>query len=109
MRTRLGVTVSQPILLGAMPIVSELRAGWTHDFLDDRGAFGATFAGAPAVSFNQIGATVGRDSANLGAGISFAISQSSVPGQLSAFAQYDATISSESTNHAFAGGLKLTW
>lgn len=109
LRSRVGVTVSQVLMLGETRLTPELRAAWTHDFLDDRDAFGATFAGAPTVSFDQIGAPTGRDAAELGAGISFAISQTTIPGQLSAFVQYDATIAAHQTDNAVAAGLKLTW
>jgi outer membrane autotransporter protein len=97
------------MMLGATQILPELRAAWTHDFLDDRGAFAAAFSGAPTIGFNEVGATTGRDAAELGAGFSFAIAQTSIPGRLSAFVQYDATIAAHQTNNAVAAGLKLTW
>jgi outer membrane autotransporter protein len=109
LRSRLGISVSQPMMLGATQILPELRAAWTHDFLDDRGAFAAAFSGAPAVNFTQIGAATGRDAAELGAGVSFAIAQTTIPGQLSAFVQYDATIAAHQTNNTVAAGLKVTW
>ena len=109
LRSRVGVSVSKPMMFGATRILPELRAAWTHDFLDDRGGFSAVFAGAPAVSFQQIGATTGRDAAEFGAGVSVALSQSMVPGELSTFLQYDATLAAHQTNNVFAAGLRLTW
>ena len=95
--------------LGDFNLVPELRAAWTHDFLDDRGAFVAAFAGATGISFQQVGAATGRDAADLGAAVSFALAQNTIPGQLSAFVQYDAMIAAHQTNNAVAAGLKLTW
>jgi fibronectin-binding autotransporter adhesin len=109
LRSRVGVTISQPMMLGGSQILPELRAAWTHDFLDDRGVIGAAFAGAPGVGFTQIGAATGRDAADLGVGVSFAVAQTAVRGQLSAFLQYDATLAAHQTSNAVAGGLKLTW
>ncbi len=109
LRSRMGAVVSEPMQLGEARLQPELRAAWTHDFLNDRGAFNAAFAGAPGVSFSQIGAPTGRDAAELGAGLSFAIAQTSLPANLSAFVQYDATIAKHQTDHAVAAGLKLTW
>jgi len=109
LRTRLGATVSQPMVWGGWQFQPEFRAAWTHDFLDDRGNTLAAFAGAPGVVFQQIGASSGRDAADLGVGVSWAIAQTTVPGQLSAFFQYDASLAAHQTNNAFAGGLKLTW
>jgi hypothetical protein len=49
------------------------------------------------------------DAADLGASVSFAIAQSAIPGQLSVFVQYDATIAAHQTNNAVVAGLKLIW
>jgi outer membrane autotransporter protein len=108
-RSRIGVSISQPMLLGGGQVLPEFRAAWTHDFLDTRGVVAANFAGAPAIGFNEVGAAVGRDAADLGGGLSFAVPQTSVPGQLSAFLQYDATLAAHQTNNAIAAGLKLNW
>jgi subtilase-type serine protease len=109
LRSRIGINAAQSMTLGDTTLLPELRAAWTHDFLDDRGGFAAAFAGAPAVSFSEVGAATGRDAADLGAGVSFAVAQSAIPGQLSAFVQYDATIAAHQTNNAVAAGLKLIW
>jgi outer membrane autotransporter protein len=101
--------VSQPFVLAGSRVQPELRAAWTHEFVDDRGTIIDALAGAPTVNFTQIGAPIGRDAANLGAGLSVAITQTAFPGQLSAFVEYDATVSQHQTDNAFAGGLKLTW
>jgi subtilase-type serine protease len=109
LRSRVGVTVRDAVRLGDMNLQPEFRAAWTHDFLDDRGAFGAAFVGAPSISFQQVGAATGRDAADLGVGVSFAIAQNAVAGQLSSFVQYDATIAAHQTNNIISAGLKLTW
>jgi outer membrane autotransporter protein len=109
LRSRAGVTVSQPMMMGGMQFLPELRAAWTHEFMDNHGSTLAFLAGAPANGFTQQGALVGRDAADLGAGASFAIAQTTLPGQLSAFVQYDASIAAHQTNNAVAAGLKLNW
>ncbi len=109
LRSKIGVSISEPMMLGATEVVPELRAAWTHDFLDENGAFAAAFTGAPTASFNEIGSPVGRNAADIGAGLSFAISQTAFPGQLTGFVQYDGAFSSHQTNNAVAADLKFDW
>ena len=109
LRSRVGFTLSQPMQWGGSQVQPELRAAWTHDFLDERSTTLAALAGAPGLVFQQVGASTGRDAAELGAGLSFAIAQTTLPGHLAAFVEYDATVAAHLTNNAFAAGLKLTW
>jgi len=109
LRSKVGVSIAEPMMLGTTQVLPELRVAWTHDFIDQNGAFAAAFAGAPTAGFSEIGAPVGRDAADVGAGLSFAISQAALPGQLTGFVQYDGTFSAHQTNNAVAAGLKLNW
>jgi outer membrane autotransporter protein len=107
--SRIGFAIAQPMTFGGGDLLPELRAAWLHNFLDNAGAFNASFIGTGAGSFNQVGAAVGRDAADLGAGVSFAISQTSLPGHMTGFVQYDATVASHATANAVAAGLRLNW
>jgi fibronectin-binding autotransporter adhesin len=109
LRSRVGVTFAYPNLFNGTRVVPEIRAAWTHDFLDNRGLFNATFIGTGAPSFTQVGAPTGRDAGDLGLGISFVISQTALPGRLTGFALYDATVSAHQTANAVAAGLRYNW
>src|SRR6185437_1545683 len=57
--SRVGVTLVRPMLFGDTALVPELRVAWLHNFLDNFSQFGASFAGAPSLAFEQSGAPVG--------------------------------------------------
>ncbi len=106
---RVGVAVARPVTSGDTALLPEIRVAWLHNFLDTAGRFNASFIGAGAASFGQVGPAVGRDAAELGAGIGFAIAQDAVPGQMSGFVRYDATLAAHAAANAFAAGLRLRW
>jgi uncharacterized protein with beta-barrel porin domain len=105
--SRVGVTVAHPMMLGDTSILPEIRAAWLHNFLDTQGQFAASFLGTGTASFGQVGTAIGRDAGDLGVGVSFAISQTTLPGQMSGFIQYDATLAAHETANAIAAGLRL--
>ena len=73
--SRLGATLSAPILLHDWVLHPWLRAYWAHDFLDTDGALTAAFAGATAPgTFTVLSASPGRDTALIGAGAKLEIS-----------------------------------
>lgn len=73
--SRLGGTLSTPILLHDMVLRPWLRAFWAHDFLDTEGELIAAFAGAMAPgTFTVLSAAPGRDTALVGAGAKLEIS-----------------------------------
>ncbi|HEV2336743.1 MAG TPA: autotransporter domain-containing protein, partial [Stellaceae bacterium] len=109
MFSRVGVTIARPMASGDTELRSEIRLAWTHNFLDTADRFGASFIGAGAAGFGQVGPAVGRDAAELGVGLSFAIAQDAVPGRMSGFVHYDATLASHETANTFAAGLRLNW
>ena len=91
------------------PSLPELRAAWLHNFLDTQSQYNASFIGTGAGSFAQAGVPIGREAGDLGAGISFAIAQTTFPAQMSGFVQYDATLASHETANTVAAGLLLKW
>jgi uncharacterized protein with beta-barrel porin domain len=107
--SRVGVAIAQPMTLGDTSMLPEFRAAWLHNFLDTQGQFAASLVGAGTASFNQVGAAIGRDAGDLGVGVSFAIAQTTLPGQMSGFVQYDATLAAHQTANAIAAGLRLRW
>ncbi len=107
--SRVGVAVARPMMLGDTTILPEFRAAWLHNFLDTQGQFAASFLSAGTASFGQVGAAIGRDAGDLGVGVSFAIPQTTFPGQMSGFVQYDATLAAHETANAIGAGLRLTW
>lgn len=109
MFSRVGVTIARPMASGDTALLPEIRIAWLHNFLDTAGRFNANFIGAGAASFGQVGPAVGRDVAELGVGLSFAIAQNAVPGQMSGFVHYDASLAAHATANAFAAGLRLHW
>jgi outer membrane autotransporter protein len=109
LRSRVEIAAARALPFDIPSAVIELRAAWTHDFLDDRGAFAATFAGAPTVGFTQIGAAPGRDTANLGGALSVVIAENSAVGRLTGFVRYNVSFSAHQVIHAGAAGLTLVW
>jgi len=109
MFSRVGVTIARPMASGDTDLRPEIRLAWTHNFLDTADSFGASFIGAGAGGFGQVGPAVGRDAAELGVGLSFAVPQDAVPGRMSGFVHYDATLAAHETANAFAAGLRLDW
>jgi autotransporter-associated beta strand protein len=107
--SRVGVTLVKPIVLGSTALVPELRVAWLHNFLKNYGQFDATFAGAPTASFTQFGAPMGRDAADLGAGLSFGIAHMSFGGELSGFVQYEAWLAAHELANAVGAGVRLNW
>ncbi len=107
--SRVGVTVVKPLMLGDTAIVPELRVAWLHNFLDDYGQFNAAFAGAPTASFTQLGAPMGTDAAEIGAGVSFGIAHTSFGGELSGFVQYEAWLAAHEIANAVGAGVRMTW
>jgi len=107
--SRIGVTLVKPIVLGTTALVPELRVAWLHNFLDDNGQFNAAFAGAPSASFTQVGAPIGRDAADLGAGLSVGIARTSFGGELSGFVQYEAWLATHEIANEVGAGVRLTW
>ncbi|GAA4255437.1 hypothetical protein GCM10022293_42050 [Azospirillum formosense] len=86
---------------GGMKLEPELRARWDHEFLDDAVTSTASLGGA---GFTVQSPRTGRDAAVLGAGIAAVLDSS-----LKFYADYDATLSDNTTAHAVTAGFKLTW
>ncbi|HEY1797739.1 MAG TPA: autotransporter domain-containing protein [Stellaceae bacterium] len=107
--SRVGVTLVKPLLLGATALVPELRVAWLHNFFDDNGQYNAAFAGAPGASFTQLGAPMGRDAADVGAGVSFGIARTSFGGELSGFVQYEAWLAAHEVASEVAAGVRMNW
>jgi outer membrane autotransporter protein len=107
--SRIGVAIAQPIVLGGADVVPEIRASWLHNFIDTQGKYTATFSGAGTPGFAETGVPVGPDGADLGIGLNVAITQAMLPGQMSGFLQYDATLASHETANSVAAGLRVKW
>lgn len=100
----LGLRLTKSLALGSGRVALEARGRWQHEFLDDTVVLDASFTGAPAASFAVQGARMARDSAILGAGVSFQLDR-----KLTLFADYDVRLNSDVTAHAATAGLRVTW
>jgi outer membrane autotransporter protein len=107
--SRVGVTVVKPLMLGSTAVVPEIRVAWLHNFLDDYGQYNAAVSGAPSASFTQLGAPMGREAADLGAGVSFGIAHTSFGGELSGFVQYEAWLAAHELANTVGAGVRLKW
>jgi outer membrane autotransporter protein len=107
--SRVGVTMVKPVMLADTALVPELRVAWLHNYMDTYGRFNANFAGAPTASFTELGAPVGRDAAEVGAGLSFGIARTSFGGELSGFLQYEAWFAAHEIANAVGAGVRMTW
>ena len=76
--SRLGATLSTPLVVQGMVLRPWLRAFWAHDYLDTEGELTAAFAGATAPgTFTILSAAPGRDTALVGAGAKLEVSSRS--------------------------------
>ena len=85
-------------------VVPEVRAGWQHEFLDIGHSINAAFAATPTPGspFLITGATVGRDSALVGVGLTHDLNADT-----RFFLDYDGLITGGIAQHAFSAGLRV--
>lgn len=107
--TRVGAAICAPMVLNDVHILPEFRAAWLHNLLADQSQYTAGFIGSGAASFIENGPTVGRDAADLGAGLSFLIPQRAIPVRMTGFLQYDSSLAAHATANAVAAGLRVRW
>jgi autotransporter-associated beta strand protein len=107
--SRVGLAIADPFELDEIGLLPEIRVAWLHNFLDNASEYNASFTGTGAASFGEVGPKIGRDAADVGAGVSFAITQTAIPGQMSGFLRYQATLTSHEFANAVAAGMRLKW
>ncbi|QNB08657.1 autotransporter domain-containing protein [Herbaspirillum frisingense] len=83
---------------------SELRAFWSHQWLDAGGSLNASFQGAPGVNFQVAGLQQKRDGLVLGAGLSGRLGQAST-----LFLDYNLGLNDLQTQHAVVAGWRYRW
>ena len=103
--SRLGATVTTPILIGDKVLRPWLRAFWGHDHLDRQGDLTAAFLGATAPgAFTILSPSVGRDAALVGAGALLQLRPIS-----SVVIAYDGELRNRMSTHSIAASAILRW
>jgi fibronectin-binding autotransporter adhesin len=84
----------------------EVRVGWEHEFLDDRGDLSAQFAGAAGgvPGFTILGVRTARDRAIFSAGLSMQVNP-----QVQLYADYTGWASGNEQVHGAIGGFRVSW
>ena len=101
--TTLGVRASTRVSLGEHGVlVPELRAGWSHEFLDAAQTINASLTNVPGSLFSATGANFGRESALIGAGVTYDLATA-----VKLFADYDGKLTGSFQEHAFSAGLRV--
>lgn len=104
LRSTVGVRVAFPLNKDAKSGAVELRAAWTHEFLDTTAAYSASFVDAPQVRFLSTSGRAPRDTAIVGAGVVIPVSNNT-----NVFVDYDAGINKDAVTHTGSVGLRMTW
>ena len=89
---------------GGTVLSPEVRASWAHDFLNVNVPETVAFVGAPTTPFSVTGVNPGRDAALVGLGLT-----STFTNKLSAFADYDAVVRPNETDHVMSIGVRYSW
>jgi subtilase-type serine protease len=85
-------------------LVTEIRAAWTHEFMDDHSAH---FSDVQGGAFNPVlvtGEEFSRDSVVVGAGVTAPIADNTT-----VFVDYDAGLNADITTHTISAGLRVRW
>lgn len=105
LRSSLGINVSRLLHdRRESQVLGQLRARWMHEFADDSGSTTARFAGSGADAFTVDSADLGRDTAMLGAGIDWRISNTT-----SLAFNYDAEFNDRFVTHHGSVALRFVW
>ena len=106
LRSSLGARLThQDTLDDGTRLVPWAYALWSHEFLDKSVSFNGSLAGAIAgPTFSVAGVETSRDSVDLGVGVTLVTVDN-----LSLFAGYGTSLSTDGVSHSFQGGLRLHW
>lgn len=100
----LRTTFGGEVTAEAGPLQVGVRLGWVHEHADVSRPMTASFQGAAGQAFTVFGATPQRDSAAVGFALKTQIAESTT-----IYARYDGEVGGGSDNHAFSGGLRISW
>jgi subtilase-type serine protease len=100
----LGARFGTGVPVGTMLVSADVTLGWRHQ-LGGRGRTGRlSFAGVAGTDFTIAGASLMGDAADVGAGLSTAISDTGA-----AWVHYDGDYAGSGTSHAITVGLRFSW
>jgi fibronectin-binding autotransporter adhesin len=104
-RSLLGLRWRHDILVRDQTLVGELRGAWVHDFLERTGTLSSTLVGAGGAAFSAAGIHYRRDSALLGAGLNWPITN-----RITLAGNYDLLVDNdEDFFHVGSGSLQFRW
>lgn len=100
----LGLKLKKEYRIQNSSIIPEIRCKWLHEFANSDYILNASFTGYPASTFSVRGDQARRDSAAVGAGLSWEIDKS-----FALALTYDAVLSGDRTEHGGTVGLRFRW
>ena len=105
LRGFLGARVSSEILFRHFnPIGIEFRAAWIHDYLEPTTVFNSTLVGVGGAAFGTQGLDFGRDSALIGGGLTWALTD-----RLQLAGNYDGFYNTQSAFHVGSASMQFRW
>ena len=101
LRSNLGAKISYAAKFNGITVTPEARVSWQHEYLDSTQSIGSQLSGGPVFTVN--GPQVGRDSAQVGAGVSVQVSPT-----VSVYSYYDGQLGRRNfSSNTVSGGVKI--
>ncbi len=100
----LGIKASKDFTVRTATLTPEFRVKWLHEFANDDYLINAAFAGAPAATFTVRGEKPGRDTLDLGLGLTCVVRKN-----VNLFLAYDADFASDRFEQGGSLGIRYRW
>lgn len=100
----LGIKASKTFALQTAVLTPEVRVRWLHEFSNDDYLINASFAGAPASTFSVRGEKPGRDTIDLGFGLTCLVRK-----DVHLFLAYDANLAANFFEQGGSFGIRYRW
>jgi len=100
----LGIKAGRNFVVKTATLTPEVRVKWLHEFSDDDYMINAAFAGAPASTFTVRGGKPGRDTIDLGLGVTCLVQEN-----VHLFLAYDANFARDRMEQGGSLGLRYRW
>jgi uncharacterized protein with beta-barrel porin domain len=97
-----GASFTSDAFLGTTTVIPHLKAAWQHDFNDNPWVLNAAFAGTPLSGFQVTGAALGKDHADVEAGVSTKLHQN-----IDAMLDYEGRFATNRTESSLVGRIKI--
>ena len=93
-------------LLQALDISTNLKALWTHEYLDSYPGTSASFVGAPTTAFNNPGPRMKRDALRLNGSVT---ATPFLDDHMEFYASYHLDLQDDASDNRVSGGFRIRW